>query len=111
MNTIRIMGVTVGTNSILKNILNMNFGELIVFIKFGTDWCIPCSELDKIVVNIPNSMVYHVNIDNDEFENAMDEYDFKTIPYTIVKYKKDTRNFAGVITVEQVTKLIADIKN
>lgn len=105
------MGVTVKFNSTLKNLFSMDFGEITVFIKFGTDWCIPCQELDKIVVNIPNSVVYHVNLDDDEFENAMEEYNFKTIPYTIIKYKNEMRNFAGVITTEQINKLIDDIKN
>lgn len=104
------MGVTVKFNSALKNLLNMNFGNSIVFIKFGTDWCIPCQELDKILVNIPNSILYHVDIDNDEFDNVMEEYCFTTIPYTIIKYKKDSRNFKGVITEEQINKLIGDMK-
>tara|TARA_B110001450_G_scaffold247782_1_gene263236 strand:- start:5458 stop:5775 length:318 start_codon:yes stop_codon:yes gene_type:complete len=104
------MGVTIKNKSVLQNTLNVDFGEIIVFIKFGTDWCIPCQELDKIVVNVPNSVVYNVNIDDDEFENVMDEYNFKTIPYTIIKYKKETRHFSGGITTEQVNRLIDDIK-
>lgn len=105
------MGVTVKYNSVLKNLLQMNFGENCVFIKFGTDWCIPCQELDKILVNIPDSILYHVNLDNDEFDNVMEEYNFTTMPYTIIKYKKDTRNFKGVITEEQIIKLIDDMKS
>tara|TARA_B100000768_G_scaffold180893_1_gene202080 strand:- start:1049 stop:1366 length:318 start_codon:yes stop_codon:yes gene_type:complete len=105
------MGVTVKFNATLKNLLLMNFGETIVFVKFGTDWCIPCQELDKILVNYPNSMLYHVNTDNDEFENVMEDYNFVTIPFTIIKYKTDARNFKGVITAEKITQLINDMKN
>ena len=105
------MGVTVKYNSVLKNLLQMDFGENFVFIKFGTDWCIPCQELDKILTSFPNSMLYHVNLDNDEFDNVMEEYDFKTMPYTIIKDKKDSRNFSGVITEEQINKLIDDMKS
>jgi len=105
------MGVTVKFNEVLKNLMNMDFGNSIVFIKFGTNWCVPCQELDKILVNFPNSMLYHVNLDNDEFENVMEEYDFKTIPYTIAKYKKDLRNFSGVMTAEKINKLIDDMKS
>ena len=105
------MGVTVKYNSVLKNLLQMDFGENFVFIKFGTDWCIPCQELDKILTSFPNSMLYHVNLDNEEFDNVMEEYDFKTMPYTIIKYKKDSRNFSGVITEEQINKLIDDMKS
>lgn len=105
------MGVTVKFNSALKNLINMDFGETIVFVKFGTDWCVPCQELDKILVNFPNSILYHVNLDNDEFENVMEEYNIKTMPYTIIKYKKGSRSFSGVVTQEQINKLINDMKN
>lgn len=105
------MGVTVRNNSVLKNLLQMDFGDNTVFIKFGTDWCIPCQELDKILVNIPNSMIYHVNLDNDEFDNVMEEYNFTTMPYTIIKYKKDSRSFSGVVTQEQIIKLTNDMKS
>lgn len=105
------MGVAVRNNSVLKNLLQMDFGDTYVFIKFGTDWCIPCQELDKILVNIPNSMLYHVNLDNDEFDNVMEEYNFTTMPYTIIKYKKDSRSFGGVVTQEQIIKLINDMKS
>jgi len=105
------MGVSIRFNSVLKNIISMDFGEKVVFIKFGTDWCVPCQELDKILVNTPDSMLYHVNLDNDEFDNVMEEYNFTTMPYTIIKYKKDARNFRGVITQEQINKLIDDMKS
>ena len=105
------MGVTVKYASVLNNLISMDFGEKIVFVKFGTDWCVPCQELDKILVNIPDSILYHVNLDNDEFDNVMEEYNFTTIPYTIVKYKDNTRNFKGVITEEQIIKLIDDMKS
>lgn len=105
------MGVTVKYASVLNNLISMDFGEKIVFVKFGTDWCVPCQELDKILVNIPDSILYHVNLDNDEFDNVMEEYNFTTIPYTIVKYKDNTRNFKGVITEEQINKLIDDMKS
>lgn len=105
------MGVTVRNNSVLKNLLQMDFGDNTVFIKFGTDWCIPCQELDKILVNIPNSMIYHVNLDNDEFDNVMEEYNFTTMPYTIIKYKKDSRSFSGVVTQDRIIKLINDMKS
>ena len=105
------MGVNIKFNSALKNLINMDFGETNVFIKFGTDWCVPCQELDKILVNFPNSILYHVNLDNDEFENVMEEYNFKTIPYTIAKYKKDLRNFSGVMAAEKINKLIDDMKS
>ena len=105
------MGVTVRNNSVLKNLLQMDFGDTFVFIKFGTEWCIPCQELDKILTSFPNSMLYHVNLDDDEFDNVMEEYVFKTIPYTIIKYKNHSRSFSGVVTEEHINKLINDMKS
>ena len=105
------MGVTVKYNSILKNLISMDFGDNLVFIKFGMDWCIPCQELDKILTSVPDSILYYVNLDNDEFDNVMEEYNFTTVPYTIIKYKKDSRSFRGVITGEQINKLINDMKS
>lgn len=105
------MGVTIKYNSVLKNLLQMDFGEKFVFIKFGADWCIPCQELDKILASFPNSITYYVNLDNNEFDNAMEEYNFTTMPYTIIKYKNNSRNFKGVITQDQINKLIDDMKS
>jgi thiol-disulfide isomerase/thioredoxin len=105
------MGVTIRNNSVLKNLLQMDFGDTFVFIKFGTDWCIPCQELDKILTSFPNSMLYHVNLDNDEFENVMEEYNFTTMPYTIMKHKNNSRNFKGVISEDQIQNLLNDMKS
>lgn len=105
------MGVSVKFNSVLNNIISMDFGDKIVFVKFGTDWCVPCQELDKILVNIPDSILYHVNLDNDEFDSVMEEYNFTTMPYTIIKYKKDSRDFKGIITEQQIKNLIDDMKS
>ena len=68
------MGVNIKFNSALKNLINMDFGETNVFIKFGTEWCVPCQELDKILVNFPNSMLYHVNLDNDEIQKRPSKF-------------------------------------
>jgi thioredoxin-like negative regulator of GroEL len=105
------MGVNIINNSSLKNILSMNFGDKYVFIKFGTDWCIPCQELDKILSQIPDSMTYHVNLDNTEFDDVMEDYNFKTIPYTIVKYNKKTANFSGILSSENIIELIQKVDN
>ena len=95
----------------LKNILLMDFGETCVFIKFGTDWCIPCQELDKILVNFPDSALYHVDVEDVEFDGTMEEYNYKSVPYTIIKYKKKTRNFSGVSSEENIKRLINEMKN
>ena len=105
------MGVSIKFKAVLDNVLQMDFKDNLVFIKFGTDWCIPCQELDKILISVPNSIIYHVNLENPEFDDVMEEHNFTTIPYTIIKYKKDVRNFKGVITEEQINKLVDDMKS
>lgn len=104
------MGVSIKNKSILQNTLNVDFGDMNVFIKFGTEWCIPCQELDKILVNIPNSIVYYVDIDNDEFEDIMEINNVYTVPYTFIKYKKNTRTFSGVKPLDEIIKLIDTMK-
>lgn len=104
------MGVDIKYIRVLRNVLSMDFGDTCVFIKFGTDWCIPCQELDKILLSFPNSILYHVNLDNDGFDDVMEEYNFTTIPYTIIKYKNDMRNFSGVVTEKYINELIDDMK-
>lgn len=104
------MGVTIKNKSILQNTLNVDFGDMNVFIKFGTEWCIPCQELDKILVNIPNSIVYYVDVDDDEFEDILEINNINTLPYTFIKYKKNTRTFYGVKSHAEIIKLIDTIK-
>lgn len=105
------MAVPIKFVTVLKNIENIDFGDAPVFIKFGTDWCKPCQDLSEQLLNIPNSMCYYVNLDSDEFENVMDEYNFTTIPFTIVKYKKDKRNFSGVLSKDNIIEIINNMKN
>tara|TARA_B100000035_G_C20979456_1_gene544734 strand:+ start:24 stop:344 length:321 start_codon:yes stop_codon:yes gene_type:complete len=105
------MGVTIKDIDNYKSINNINFGEVVVFFRFGAEWCIPCIELDKVLVNIPESIIYHISIDNENFESLLTEMDVYTIPDTIVKYKNLSRRFKGVRTTEEIMKLIEDLKN
>jgi hypothetical protein len=56
-------------------------------------------------------MTYHVNLDNTEFDDVMEDYNFKTIPYTIVKYNKKTANFSGILSSENIIELIQKVDN
>lgn len=63
------MGVTIKDLSSYNSINSINFGEQVLFFKFGADWCIPCTELDKVLINVPDSMLYHISIENEDFES------------------------------------------
>jgi len=49
----------------------IDFGETIVFIKFGTDWCLPCKQIEQILVDMPNCITYTIDVENDEFEEFL----------------------------------------
>lgn len=104
------MGVTIKDLSTYDSINSINFGETVVFFKFGADWCIPCIELDKVLVNVPDSMLYHISIDNGDFESFFMDNKIYTVPDTIVKYKDATTRFQGLRTHKQIMEIIEELK-
>tara|TARA_B100000085_G_scaffold282024_1_gene309733 strand:+ start:1161 stop:1481 length:321 start_codon:yes stop_codon:yes gene_type:complete len=104
------MGVTIKDLNSYNSIANVNYGETVVFLKFGADWCVPCIELDKILVNIPNSLVYHISIENEDFESFFIENNIYTIPVTIIKYKNKSVKFQGISTKEKIIEMIEKLK-
>jgi len=104
------MGITINNLTAFNNLINIEYGDKIVFFKFGTDWCIPCAELDKILVNIPNSLVYYISVDNENFESYLIENNIYTIPHTIIKYKNKNKKIIGIHTINQIEKYIEELK-
>jgi hypothetical protein len=104
------MGITINDLTTLNSSINVDYGDKIVFFKFGTDWCIPCTELDKILVNIPNSIIYYISVDNENFESFLMENKIYTIPYTIIKYKNKNKKINGIHTINQIEKYIEELK-
>lgn len=104
------MGVTIKDLSSYNSINSIDFGEKVLFFKFGADWCIPCTELDKILMSVPDSMLYHISIDNEEFETFFMDNKIYTLPVTIIKYKDNTHRFQGVKTIEQINEIINSMK-
>jgi len=105
------MTVTIQSIEKYNSINSIDFGETVVFFKFGADWCIPCNDLEKILESIPNSMLYNISVDNDSFESFLIENGIYTVPFTIVKYKNVTHTFQGVKTKSQIEFLINVMKN
>lgn len=104
------MGITINDLTTFNNLFNVDYGDKIVFFKFGTNWCIPCNELDKILVNIPNSIIYHINVDNENFESYLMENKIYTIPHTIIKYGKKIKKTVGIQIISQIEKYIEELK-
>lgn len=104
------MGITINDLTTFNNLFNLDYGDKIVFFKFGTDWCIPCNVLDKILVLIPNSIIYHINVDNENFESYLMENKIYTIPYTIIKYNSKIKKAVGIQNISQIEKYIEELK-
>lgn len=104
------MSVSITDLNAYHAINSIDFGEKIVFFKVGADWCEPCFRLDTILNSIPDSMIYHISIDNDEFTSFFMENKFYTIPDTIIKYKNNTTRFQGLSTQESIKEMIDKLK-
>ena len=104
------MGITIKDLESFNNLKKVNFGETVVFIKIGADWCVPCIELDKVLVKFPNSIIYHISADNINFESFFIENKIYSLPHTFIMYKNNTEQFIGIRTEEQINKLIEKLK-
>ena len=99
------MAVEIETIAKYNSINNINFGDKIIFFKIGADWCVPCKELEKFLVGIPDVLIYNISIDNDDFESFFMDNKFYNIPDTIVKYKDRSERFVGRKTPEEIISL------
>jgi len=104
------MGITINNLKAFNNSINVDYGDKIVFFKFGTDWCIPCIEIDKILINIPNSLIYYISFDNENFASYLIENKIYTIPYIIIKYKTKIKKIIGIHSINQIEKYIEELK-
>jgi thiol-disulfide isomerase/thioredoxin len=104
------MGVAIKDLESYNQINDINFGETVVFFKFGAEWCVPCLELEKIINDIPDSVVYTISIDNEEFESFLTDNKIYSLPDTMVKYKNSTTRFQGLRTRDEIVKIIDDLK-
>jgi thiol-disulfide isomerase/thioredoxin len=104
------MGITINNLTTLNNLINIDHENKVVFFKFGTDWCIPCIELDKVLVNIPNSLIYYISVDNENFESYLIENKIYTVPHTIIKYGNKIKKMIGIHNINQIEKYIEELK-
>ena len=104
------MSVPIADLKTYNTINSINFGEKIVFFKIGADWCEPCVKLETVLNSIPDSIVYQISIDNDEFESFFMDNKFYSIPDTIIKYKDRTARFQGLISEQSLHQMIEKMK-
>ena len=104
------MATEVTTLRSYENINKIDFGEKVIFLKFGAEWCKPCNKLEKNMECIPDVILYNISIDNTEFEDLVESKGIDSIPYTEVKYHKNKMTFTGIKTVQQLTEIISTIK-
>jgi len=105
------MGVTINKYETYNSTLQIDFGEKVVFFKVGAEWCIPCIELDKILACVEDSVVYHISIDNVDFESFFTDKGIYTVPDTTIKYKNKTHRFRGIKSLEQIKEAIEKLKS
>ena len=101
---------SIDTLQTYENINTIDFGETIVFIKFGTEWCLPCKQIEQILLDIPNSITYTIDVENDEFEEFLTKNRVYNIPTTIIKYKLEKTQFVGLRTYEEINSMIHNLK-
>jgi thiol-disulfide isomerase/thioredoxin len=104
------MSVEIDTLSKYNIINNIDFGDKVIFFKFGAEWCVPCKELEKILIEIPGVLIYNINIDNEDFESFFEDNNICNIPDTMVKYKDRSDRFVGRKTPEEINSIIEKIK-
>lgn len=100
----------IGSMESYNDINSIDFGETVIFIKFGTDWCAPCKQLEPILSGMPNCITYAVDVENDEFEEFLSKNRIYNIPTTIIKYKNDKTQFVGMRTSEEINNMIHNLK-
>ena len=93
-----------------NDINSIDFGDTIVFFKFGTEWCGPCKNLEPILTDMPNSITYTINVENDEFEEFLSKNRIYNIPTTIIKYRNDKTQFVGLRTADEINNMIHNLK-
>tara|TARA_B110000240_G_scaffold194261_1_gene241577 strand:- start:8 stop:328 length:321 start_codon:yes stop_codon:yes gene_type:complete len=89
---------------------SIDFGETVVFTKFGTEWCKPCVNLEKVLLTVKDSVVYKVDVENDAFEDFLCENRISNIPCTIIRYKKKKTQFVGMRNLTEIDRMIELLK-
>lgn len=93
-----------------NNINNIDFGDNIVIFKFGGSWCGPCHNLEKILKDIPSTVLYNISVDNSEFESHLIEKKIYTIPHCFLKCGKEIVDFKGEKTKDEIIKICESLR-
>jgi len=74
-------------------------------IKFGSDWCVPCKTVDKILIELRKEtdiVIEHIDIDEDD-NNLVGYYNVRNIP-TIIYFVDDQQvgKTVGSVSKEKI---------
>ena len=103
------MGVTIKDLSSYNSINSINFGETVVFIKFGAEWCEPCKNLENEINKLDKFILYGIDIDNDEFKDFMDENNIFSFELMAVPKPKDNCHPSLVMSAKTAGDNVAAI--
>ena len=104
------MATEITTIASFNNIRGIDFGDKVIFYKFGGPWCKPCKELTKNMECIADIITYDINVENEEFQEFLVDHNVCSIPDTIVKYKNNELRFQGLKSTEEILSIINTLK-
>ena len=106
-----MFSLDVETPQQVSEILNAD----IHIIKFSATWCRPCKILQNTINEhlqdevFNNTILMHVDIDDEEFAEMFPDYGVNTIPHVVVKNKTETKHIVGN-KFEQIVEAINELR-
>ena len=74
-------------------------------LKFGAEWCSPCSAQDDILESVDTVPVEHIDVD--ESGERATEYNIRSVPtLVILNDGEEIERFIGVTQLEQIESAI-----
>lgn len=90
--------------------------EALHIIKLGAEWCGPCKQMSNIISNldktkIGNTMFAEVDIENENNENIVSEFNVRSIPVLLfIKDGKLLEKKVGSLSTDMLYKTIESYK-
>jgi len=81
-------------------------------LKFGADWCGPCSVLHKKLEDFNDCEVVKYDVDEIE-EDLLEKYRIRNIPVTLLVdgNENELHRWVGLFDVNEISEIIKNLKN